>query len=225
MKMKARTLDKATLTIIYILVIAIVLNPELKAGERVRLSSPDRFHDANILSPEEMPLFTYNISYHGNNIMNPGFNLGVEYRHGIETGSNRKGNPYIRHKHFTADIGFYINPRSHTGMYTHFGLNHRKFREGKLNFSIGFSPIGVYHAFPVKNNEVNDAEIHSPDTRKVYYSPVLSLGMGKFRNQIPATGWFFQVNFMTLLAPHSPVYPLLNTELGYRIRLGVKQGG
>lgn len=156
--------------------------------------------------------------------MNPGFNLGVEYRHGIETGSNRKGKPYIRHKHFTADIGFYINPRSHTGMFTHFGLNHRKYREGKVNFSIGFSPIGVYHAFPVKKTEVNDADIHSPDIKKVYYSPVLSLGMGKFRNQIPATGWFFQINFMTLLAPHSPVYPLLNTELGYRIRLGVRKG-
>lgn len=167
------------------------------------------------------PKITMNIGYHGNNIWNPGFNIGLDYIHGIESGNSRNGEPYIRHKFFNADLGFYADPGSYRAVFTHLGINHRKFQENKLNFNIGFSPVGLFRSFIPETNEAEEVDGPGkiPVAEKWYYAPVVSLGMGKFRNNKPGTGWFFEIDIMTLIPYDRSVLPLLNTKIGWRMRI------
>lgn len=177
----------------------------------------------NPLNCQKRPEYlSMNFSYHGNNIWNPGFNAGLDYVHTIDNGKNRKGKEYTRHRYFNADLGFYVDPGSHTGIFTHFGFNHRKFRDNKLNFNIGISPAGIYRSFLLETYEVSDdgqvSEVTLPG--RWYFAPVVTMGMGKFRNNTPGTGWFFEIDLMGLVPYNSYAMLLMNTKLGYRVKIG-----
>lgn len=170
---------------------------------------------------ESPPKITMNIGYNGNNFWKPGFNVGFDVIHGIENGNTRNGDTYIRHKFFNADFGFYADPGSHTGVFTHVGINHRKFREDQLNFNIGISPIGLYRSFLPEASQIDDNEEISdvPSPGRFYYAPVVTLGMGKFQNNRPGTGWFFEIDIMTLIPFNNSIKPILSTKLGWRMRI------
>lgn len=173
-----------------------------------------------LAAQDNVPRMTLNIAYFGNNFWKPGFNAGLDYTHGVEEGSNRKGKDYIRQKFFNLDMGLYFDPGNHAGMLTHAGVNHRKYRENKINLHIGFSPLGIYRSFLNKPYELFDnAEVSGvAKPGRFYYAPTLSLGMGKFSNNVPGTGWFFEID-LTGLVPYTYVMFLVNTKLGLRIRL------
>jgi hypothetical protein len=169
----------------------------------------------------EVPKLTLNLSYFGNNIWNPGFNGGLDFTHGVENGETRKGGDYTRQKFINLDMGFFVDPGSHAGLLVHSGFNHRKYQKGKLNLHLGGSPLGLFRTFPFDNEGKNATEesSESPISSRFYYAPTLSLGVGKFRNSIPGTGWFFTIDITSMIPNRNYVMFLVNTRLGVRVRL------
>ncbi len=168
-----------------------------------------------------VPKLTLNLSYYGNNIWNPGFNAGLDFTHGVEYGKSRNGGDYTRQKHINLDIGFFVDPGSHTGLLIHSGFNHRKFQEGKLNLHLGGSPLGLFRTFlPESEGDAGSEESSGTSVSgRYYYAPTLSLGIGKFRNNTPGTGWFFDVDITSLIPNRNYVMFMVNTRLGLRFRL------
>lgn len=176
---------------------------------------------SGLRAQDGVPKLTLNLSYYGNNIWNPGFNAGLDFTHGMENGSSRKGSEYTRQKFINLDAAFFVDPGSHAGLLIHSGFNHRKYQEDKINLHIGGSPLGLFRTFLPESNETSsNGNDNKPSlSGRYYFAPTLSLGIGKFRNNMPGTGWFFNVDITSLLPNRDYVMFMVNTRLGLRIRL------
>lgn len=163
----------------------------------------------------------FNISYHGNNLWNPGLNVGVEQPWLHRKKLNRREKPLTLETYFNADLGFFRDYSRQTPIFTHLGINKRRYRDDKggFHYQFGFSPVGVYRSFLPETWEYNAngaaEKVFLPG--RWYYAPVLSLGMGKLHKGQPGTGWFAEINITTLMPYNTYVMPLLNIKLGFRI--------
>lgn len=164
---------------------------------------------------------TLNVSYHGNNLWNPGLNTGIEQPWLVSTKLNKKEKPLVLETYFNADLGFFRDFSRQTLLFTHVGINKRRYREekGGFHYQFGFSPLGISRSFLPETWEYTERgtveKVFLPG--RWYYAPVLSLGMGKFRQGQPGTGWFVEANITTLMPYNTYLMPLLNIKAGYRI--------
>ncbi|MCC5931368.1 MAG: hypothetical protein JJU28_19120 [Cyclobacteriaceae bacterium] len=164
---------------------------------------------------------TLNLSYHGNNLWNPGLNVGVEQPWLVTSKLNRKEKPLTLETYLNADLGFFTDYSRQTPVFTHFGINKRRYRDDKggFHYQFGFSPVGIYRSFLPETWEytVNGTveKVFLPG--RWYFAPVLSFGMGKLRQGQPGTGWFLEMNITTLMPYNTYIMPLLNIKAGYRI--------
>jgi len=169
------------------------------------------------------PPATLNLSYHGNNLWNPGLNAGIEQPWSVIQKASRRQKPLIIETNVNADLGFFRDYSRQTPFFTHWGITKRRYREDKsgFHFQFGFSPVGIYRSFLPETWEytVNGTveKVFLPG--RWYYAPVVSMGMGQFRNKQPGTGWFVEMNLTTLIPYNTYIMPLLNVKAGYRIPL------
>lgn len=170
-----------------------------------------------------IPPATFNISYHGNNLWNPGLNAGVEQSWSLVQRINKRSRPVVIEKFFNADIGFFRDYSRQTPVFTHVGINSRRYRVDKNSFhyQIGFSPVGIYRAFLPETWEytVNGTVEKVLLPGRFYYAPVVSMGIGRYHQNQPGTGWFVELNITTLIPYNTYIMPLLNIKAGYRIPL------
>jgi TM2 domain-containing membrane protein YozV len=164
---------------------------------------------------------TFNIGYHGNNLWNPGINAGIEQTWSITQHTNKRQRSYTIEKFFNADVGFFRDYSRQTPFFTHVGMNRRRIRENKIHLQMGFSPVGIYRSFLPETWEytVNGTVEKKFLPGRWYYAPVLSMGIGRFRNNQPGTGWFAEINITTLIPYNTYTMPLINVKAGYRIPL------
>lgn len=164
---------------------------------------------------------TLNISYHGNNLWNPGLNVGVEQPWLRSKKLNRREKPLTLETYFNADLGFFTDYSRQTPVFAHLGINKRRYREDKggFHFQFGFSPVGIYRSFLPETWEYTAngtvEKVFLPG--RWYYAPVVSIGMGKLHKGQPGTGWFAEMNITTLMPYNTYIMPLLNIKVGYRI--------
>lgn len=164
---------------------------------------------------------TLNISYHGNNLWNPGLNAGIEQPWSVILRDNRRQKPLTIETYFNADLGYFRDYSRQTPFFTHLGINKRRYRrdKGGFHYQFGFSPVGIYRSFLPETWEytVNGTveKVFLPG--RWYYAPVVSLGMGKLHKGQPGTGWFVEMNITTLIPYNTYVMPLLNIKAGYRV--------
>jgi len=169
------------------------------------------------------PPATLNISYHGNNLWNPGLNAGIEQTWLVIQKDNRRQKPLTIETYFNADLGFFRDYSRQTPFFTHLGINKRGYREekGGFHYQFGFSPVGIYRSFLPETLEytVNGTveKVFLPG--RWYYAPVVSLGIGKLHQGQPGTGWFVEMNITTLMPYNNYIMPMLNIKAGYRIPL------
>jgi hypothetical protein len=167
------------------------------------------------------PPATLNLSYHGNNLWNPGLNAGIEQPWSVSQKADRKSRPVILEKYFNADLGFFRDYSRQTPFFSHLGINRRRYREDKggFHFQFGFSPVGIYRSFLPETWEYKTdgtvEKVFLPG--RWYYAPVVSMGLGRFHNNKPGTGWFVEMNITTLIPYNTYVMPLLNIKAGFRI--------
>ncbi|MEZ4849546.1 MAG: hypothetical protein R3B93_13190 [Bacteroidia bacterium] len=142
----------------------------------------------------------YSFSYYGNNLWNPGLKAGAEKIWKEKESTNKKGKTRYHQTTLNGNFSFYIDPASHTGVFTDVGLTYRKFYANDWFYSVGISPIGIYRSFLAQTYQVNT----SGEIKKVtlpgrfYFSPSGSIGLGK-KLKNSSNGWFARVNIMLLL--------------------------
>jgi hypothetical protein len=175
-------------------------------------------HQSTLSSPLPAAL---NISYHGNNLWNPGLNIGLEQSRALKQKVNRKQRTLIIETYFNADLGIFRDYSRQTPLFSHLGINKRRYRKDKggFHYQFGFSPLGVYRSFLPETWEytANGTVEKVTFPGRWYYAPVMSFGMGKFHQGKPGTGWFVEINITTLMPYNTYIMPLLNIKAGYRI--------
>jgi hypothetical protein len=88
----------------------------------------------NSVYGQEKKEISVNLSYFGETIVHPGFEIGYE-------------NTFFKGFNFTVSIGTYVHQRNHTGLFLNGGINWRH------TFPIGYSPeigigLGYLHTWP-----------------------------------------------------------------------------
>jgi hypothetical protein len=173
------------------------------------------------LQAQESPQLTLNVGYWGNNIWNPGVKLGLEYARQVKSKSNRRGKEVLVQSFFSGDMGAYVDPGSHTGLLSQVGLHIRKWRPGKVYYSWGVSPVGVYRSFLPETYEVGDNGTVNRVTLpgRFYFAPGVHFSVGKQLKNRPGIGWFGGVDLMGLVPYNTYAMVLVNVQLGCRFEL------
>jgi len=174
-------------------------------------------------SPYQERDFIYAVSYHGNNLWNPGLNVGVEVPRSYETRSNKKDQTIHKFKFLQADAGFFADRRIEFALYANGGLTWRRQKEGKLYWQLGLSPVGFYRSFLPNTYEFIDEGLATGTVEKrtlagnFYFAPAISLQTGKISSSSPLSNWFAEINLITLMPYNTYIMPLVNVKVGYRL--------
>ncbi|MCB0835674.1 MAG: hypothetical protein KDE26_11935 [Bacteroidetes bacterium] len=176
----------------------------------------------NTLGQNAQPLI-YSFSYYGNNLWNPGLKAGAGKIWKEKESTNKKGKTRYHQTTLNGNLGFYIDPASHTGVFTDVGLIYRKFYTNDWFYSLGISPVGIYRSFLPQTYEMDTSgEINKVTLPgRFYFSPSGSLGFGK-KLKNSSNGWFARANMILLLPYNTYILPLVNVEAGYCVNLRMK---
>ncbi len=167
---------------------------------------------------------SYTLSYVGNNLVKPGLKFGTNIILSEKTlvktkkrkSSKTITNAFTRQLMLAGNIGFFWHPKSHIGAFNYYELTYRKInlKNGKYS-KIGFGP-GLYRSFYPETYQVDDngdiAKI--PFAGRIYLSPVLTFGSGKFVKDSFFKYRTFTTTLLFLFDYNSGVVPLLNFEIG-----------
>jgi hypothetical protein len=171
--------------------------------------------------------YRYSVAYFGNNLWNPGLKLGMEYSRKVKANIDSQGAEDIFPKKEWvpgANIGVYLDPGSHAGLFTDAGIGYRRTSaKGSTRF-VSLHPAGIYRSFLTEtyryNEEVGVEHVTLPGN--FYFAPSFSLGIGKLTGPALQSGWFTQLTVITLVPYNHWLMPLINLEAG--IMFG-KRGG
>lgn len=171
--------------------------------------------------PYERQITSLSLSYCGNNVWNPGLSAGLEIPVFDNTVTSRKGKDLNRMRILIINAGTYIDPGSHMALFATGGIENRKVRNSGFYTSSGFYPLGLYRSFLPTTFEVtgegNVRQVNAPG--RFYYSPELSLGIGRLYEMNPGTGWFARLDMILLIPYNTYAMPLFITEAGYRLNI------
>jgi hypothetical protein len=167
---------------------------------------------------------SYTISYFGNNLLKPGLKLesNITLSEKSVIINKSKDNATSIDKSHTkqllldANIGFYLHPESHMGVFNYYEVIYRKIKPISGKYSIiGLGP-GIYRSFYPETYEVdNSGNVNNvPFGGKTYFAPVLTFGTGTFVKNKFFQSWTFTTNLMFLFDYNSGIVPLLNFEFG-----------
>jgi hypothetical protein len=161
----------------------------------------------------------FEVAYQGNNLWNPGLNLGLDYKWRENTRSNLRGKSRPQEFSFGTDLGFYHDPQSHSALFVQAGIQYRRYISPVWHWSTGFSPLGLYRSLLPETFEVNP--LGMIETVKLpgrwYYAPDFSLGLERQRRQKSSQTWFTRLHVMLLMPYNTAVMPLLFVEVGWRL--------
>lgn len=157
-------------------------------------------------------------AYSGNNVWNPGLEIGID-RQRVLMDKSRNDHDFSVEKWFTGDLGFYVDPGSHSAAFLNVGLNRRKYKESMFYTHAGIDPIGIYRSILPETYEVtaDGSVIKVGFPGNWYYAPTASWGFGKYYNRTSGSGWYTTFELMALLPYNTSIQFLLNLKLGYRL--------
>lgn len=152
---------------------------------------------------------TPSIAYYGNNLWNPGIRLGLE-------------KPWPNHSKWqiSSDLGVYLDPGSHAGLFHSYGLHFRHTGVKGRHWQLGMSPLAYYRSF-LPNTYTLTSEGTIGQIRlagRSYFAPTASLRFGAQWEKISfAEACFIGLHLMTLMPYNTYIMPLFNIELGIRL--------
>ncbi len=169
----------------------------------------------------------YSASYFANFIFNPGLKFGVEslYAERQKTKiKKRKGKEFekviTKERLLNGDIGFYIVPKGHVGVFTSYGIMLRRSNSKNKQFIFKFNPLGYLRSFYPETYEVKGGDVNKVFLPgRGYYAPSISVGLGKIRTKKKLSARFINLNFMMLVPYNTNVLPIVSIEYGYRFKL------
>lgn len=135
----------------------------------------------------------------------------------------KKGKLKIKNRQFLvfANLGFYQNAGSHTGLLNNYGVKYQKLTRSQFYYNIGLG-LGFNTNFLPETYQVNDNnEVEKlGTTTRTYLSPILNFGIGRqFKKSGLVDAIYLRQNNLLLLNYNYGINVLLNTELGLRFNL------
>jgi hypothetical protein len=177
----------------------------------------------SMLTAQDIPR-TYHLSYFGNNLWNPGLEAGVILPRQRATKSLLDKRDRKIHKNHIIDLGFYLDPGSHLGLFAHAGWQRKSIFPSRYFISYAASPIGLYRSFLPATYAVNDVgaveKVRLPG--RSYFAPSLQASLGRVSKKDPEKGIYLQAEIITLMPYNTYILPLLNISIGYHFPLGSK---
>lgn len=171
----------------------------------------------------------YKIGYSGTIFWSNGITVGAEYmwRSFVKTKHKRGSQRINRHQLlFNGNLGFATNfaSQTDTGGFVNFGLTWRRTNKKGKQFNIELNPLGYYRSFLPETYEVKgDAvdKVFLPG--RGYYTPSLSIGIGKQRKGKVRSGSYFNINYSPRFNYNSGALPTFSLQYGFRFNFKNKK--
>lgn len=161
-----------------------------------------------------------NLSYFGNNLWNPGANIGLEHVYASTRRVNKKNKTFDIEKLLISDLGFFHDRSRQTPVFTHLGVARRRYRESGLYGQWNFSPLGIMRSFLPETWVFQQGT--SPEQVRFagrwYYAPVMGWALGHQQAK-SGRALFAELSTTVLFRYNRSVMPLLNCKVGYRLPL------
>ncbi|GGD08885.1 hypothetical protein [Hyunsoonleella pacifica] len=199
-------------SVIFLLVYAIQLRAQTKAEV------------ASFLDRTE-----FKIGYSGTILWSNGISLGAEYLwKDIKKTKDRRG-AYRTNTHqflFNGNLGFVTNfaSKADTGGFTNFGITWRRTNKKGKQFSIDLNPLGYYRSFLPETYEVIGDKVDKVFLPgRGYYSPSLSVGIGKLRKGKVRSGRYLNVTYSPRFNYNTGTLPTFSIQYGFRFNFKNKK--
>ncbi len=175
-----------------------------------------------VYGQEKIPFFSnWNLtaSYFGNNLWNPGLQVGGEKVVSNNTKTKVSENESLtKHLQYyiNGNFGFYIDNPTHWALFNNYQINFRRVQEKGKFISIGTGP-GIMRTFLPETYRVTDngdiERVKLPG--RLYSAPVISLGVGRLWKRNNNNAWQFKIHNFWLLNYNNAVLPQIHVEYGY----------
>ncbi|WP_350293986.1 hypothetical protein [uncultured Croceitalea sp.] len=171
----------------------------------------------------------YKVAYTGSIVWLNGINLGSEYlwKEYLKSKKRRRGGRMNKHQFLlNANLGFSTNfsSKTDTGIYTNAGLIWRRTNKKGKQFNIEFNPLGYYRSFLPETFEVNGDNVEKVALAgRGYYTPSISVGIGKERKGKVRSGSYFNVNYTLRTSYNGGNLPAWYLQYGFRFNFNNKK--
>jgi len=172
---------------------------------------------------------SFNIGYSGTIFWSNGLTIGTEYLwKEIEKTKERRGTQRTNTHQFllNGNLGFATNfaTNTDTGGFVNAGLIWRRTNKKGKQFSIGLNPLGYYRSFLPETYEVNGDKVDKVAfPGRGYYSPSLSIGIGRQRKGKVRSGSYLNVVFSPRFNYNAGPLPTFSIQYGFRFNFKNKK--
>jgi len=171
----------------------------------------------------------FKIGYSGTLIWSNGITIGAEYLwKEFEKTKERRGTQRTNTHQFlfNGNLGFATNfaTKTNTGGFVNAGITWRRTNKKGKQFSIELNPLGYYRSFLPETYEVNGNSVDKVFLPgRGYYSPSLSIGIGKQRKGKVRSASYFNINFSPRFNYNAGTLPVLSLQYGFRFNFKNKK--
>lgn len=171
----------------------------------------------------------FKVGYYGNLLWDNGLNLGAEYlwKEFKKTKEKKKGQKTITHQLlFNGNLGFKTNfaNKTDTGGFANFGITWRRTNKKGKQFSIDLNPLGYYRSFLPETYKVNGDNVDKVFLPgRGYYSPSLSVGIGKQRKGKVRSASYFNITYSPRFNYNAGTLPTISLQYGFRFNFKNKK--
>jgi hypothetical protein len=172
---------------------------------------------------------TFKIGYAGTVLWSNGISVGAEYLwKENEKTKDRKGAQRTNTHQFlwNGNLGFATNfaSKTDTGGFVNFGMIWRRTNKKGKQFSIELNPLGYYRSFLPDTYEVNGTTVDKVFLPgRGFYSPSLSVGIGKQRKGKVRAASYLNINFSPRFNYNAGTLPTLSIQYGFRFNFKNKK--
>lgn len=163
-----------------------------------------------LLTWNQLPAQQISVGYAGNNLWNPGAQIGVS--HPI--------NPASRW-HWSSQLGGFWDPDSYVGIYVHAGIGYEITVSEVTTIQLDIMPLGCFRSILPETYSVNDLgevyQVTLPGT--FYFAPSLR-GRWVRMLRLMEGEWFLGLQGMLLTPYNTYSLPLLQVEAGVQLPVG-----
>ncbi len=171
----------------------------------------------------------FKVGYSGTIFWSNGIAVGAEYlwKEFKKTKERRNAQRTNTHQFlFNGNLGFATNfaSKTDTGGFTNFGITWRRTNKKGKQFSIDLNPLGYYRSFLPETYSVNGDNVDRVSLPgRGYYSPALSVGIGKERKGKFRSGSYFNITYSPRFNYNATVLPTFSIQYGFRFKFKNKK--
>jgi len=171
----------------------------------------------------------FKIGYSGTILWSNGIAVGAEYlwKEGNKTKERRGAKRTNVHQFlFNGNLGFATNfaSKTDTGGFTSFGITWRRTNKKGKQFSIDLNPLGYYRSFLPETYKVNGDKVEKVFLPgRGYYSPSLSVGIGKQRKGKVRSGSYTNITYSPRFNYNAGTLPTFSIQYGFRFNFKNKK--